>query len=326
MKTAIVIGSEGQDGRIATTRLTGDGLRVVGIGRGTVRDSDGVENAPIDVTDLASVRALVERCTPAEIYYLAARHGSSESNTNDEPAELKATLAVNVEGIANVLEAARKVAPDARVVYAASSRIFGTPPTELQDESTPIAPECLYGISKAAGLQLCRRYRREHGLHVSAAILYNHESPLRGPSCVSSRVVHGALAIARGTASELVVGDLSAEVDWGWAPDHVDAMVRMARHATPDDYVVATGAAHSLQQFVEVAFACAGLDWRRHVREDAGLLGRKRPRMIGDISKLSAATGWRPTVTFGEMVERLWNAATRSQGDETSQASVRLSS
>ncbi|MGK2860104.1 MAG: GDP-mannose 4,6-dehydratase [Thermoanaerobaculia bacterium] len=311
MKTAIIIGSEGQDGRIATTRLTDDGLRVVGIGRGTIRDSAGVEGVAVDVTELSSVRSLVERCAPAKIYYLAARHGSSETTTNDEPAELKAMLAVNVEGIANILEAARAAAPDVRIVYAASSRIFGTPLTELQNESTPIAPDCLYGISKAAGLQLCRRYRREHGLHVSAAILYNHESPLRGPSFVSSRIVHGALAIARGESSELVLGDLSAEVDWGWAPDHVDAMLRMARHATPDDYIVATGAAHSLRQFVEAAFACAGLDWRRYVRENAALLGRKRPRMIGDISKLSGATGWRPTVTFGEMVEHLWNAAAK---------------
>ncbi len=311
MKTAIVVGSEGQDGRLTTARLLGEGFRVVGVGHGTVRDSASAITAPVDVSDSDSVDVLVRRCEPEEIYYVAARHGSSESRTNDESSALTAMLAVHVTGIANVLEAVRTASPRTRVVYAASSRIFGTPATEVQNEQTPIAPECLYGITKAAGLFLCRRYRREHGLHASVAIFYNHESPLRGPSFASSRIVHGVAAIARGEATELVVGDLGAPVDWGWAPDYVDAMVRIARHDRGDEYVVATGEAHTLEELVAATFACAGLDWHNLVREDPRLLGPRRPRMIGDTSRLTAITGWRPTVTFGEMVGRLWDAAAK---------------
>jgi GDPmannose 4,6-dehydratase len=187
--------------------------------------------------------------------------------------------------------------------------MFGYPATPRQDESTRFAPRNAYAITKVAGAHACALYRERYSLHVSVGILYNHESPLRGPRFVSQRIVRGAWRARREPGYRLKLGSLSAVVDWGYAPDYVDAMVRIVSHPVPDDYVIATGEPHTVREFVEIAFARLGLDWREHVEEEASLVTTTSATLIGDSTKLRARTGWSPTVGFEQMVDILLRAA-----------------
>jgi GDPmannose 4,6-dehydratase len=308
VKRVVIVGSGGQDGRILMERLTAEDHRVIGIERTRVTGRDAIANVPtaLDVTDATVVRESVAAIMPDELYYLAAYHHSSEEQEDDIPVLLRRSHDVHVVGLVNMLEAVRRTAPRCRTFYAASSHVFGTPPTAVQDESTPFAPRCIYGITKTAGIHACRFYRERHALHVSVGILYNHESRYRARKFVSQRIVQGALqareARRAGHTSKLVLGDLSAVVDWGYAPDYVDAAVRMVSSELPDDFVVATGIPHTVRDFVAVAFGRVGLDWREHVEQNATLVRRQGTTLVGNSSKLRKATRWQPSVDFEEMI------------------------
>ncbi len=299
MSTALVIGAGGQDGRLLSEQLTREGHRVVGITRGA-----------LDLSDAAGVRAFVASEQPDEIYYLAAHHHSSQDRA-PEPVELfRASFAVHVDGLLNMLEAMRLESPHARLFYAASSHVFGSqPPTPVQDESTPLNPDNVYSITKAAGVHACRLYRNDYGLFASAGYLYNHESPYRRPEFVTTKIIRAAIDINHGSREKLVLGDLSAPVDWGWAPDYVDAMTRILHLDRPGDFVIATGEPHTVSEFAQLAFAGVGLDWREHVEENPGIITKRKLGLVGDPAKLKAATGWSPTVTFEGMIRKLLEAA-----------------
>ena len=215
---------------------------------------------------------------------------------------------VHVTGLACFLEAIRLHSPETRLFYAGSSLVFGEPGTDMQDEMTPFDPRCVYGITKAAGLRLCRYYREKHGVFASGGILFNHESPLRQSKFVIPKIIHAAFAVSRGSAEKLHLGDLSARVDWGYAPDYVEAMTRILRIREPGDFVIATGETHSVQEVVERIFGSLGLDWREHVEVTREILTRRRSPLCGNASRLHAATGWQPTVSFHEMLEILLEA------------------
>ena len=203
------------------------------------------------------------------------------------------------------MESARQVG-DVRLVQASSAEIFGEAAHAPQTEDTAVTPVNPYGAAKAFA-HLSARVFRQRDLHVSSAILYNHESPRRHPRFVTRKITSTAAAIARGDADELVLGNLDARRDWGWAPDYVDAMVRAARADEPGDYVVATGTAHSVRDFVGAAFAAAGIDdWERFVRQDAAFFRPADPtELVGDASRARAQLGWAPTVEFDEIVSRM---------------------
>jgi GDPmannose 4,6-dehydratase len=296
MRRAAVIGCAGQDGRILIDRLTRDGADVTGIDVGAV-----------DLALPEAADAWVARVKPTELYYLAAHHHASEELRNDA-VELRACLNVHVTSFVNVLDALRRHAPRCRTFYAGSSHMFGQPTTPAQSETTPFAPRSPYAITKVAGAHVAALYR-ETGAHVSVGILYNHESPLRGPHFVSQRIVRGARHAAQDPAYKLALGNLSAVVDWGWAADFVDAMIRIVEQPDPDDYVVATGVPHTVQDFVSTAFECLGLNWRDHVVEDAKLVKSSQNALVGDATKLRDRTGWKPTITFEEMVKKLVESA-----------------
>jgi GDPmannose 4,6-dehydratase len=309
MKRVVIVGSGGQDGQLLWNRLCADGDLVVGLDLGTVQATEPLAVGPVDILNAAEVAAAVEAVRPDEIYYLAAYHHSSESRPAGDLDVFEKSFAVNVRGLLNFLEAMRIGAPQARLVYAASSRVFGRTAARPQDENTPMAPVCPYGISKAAGVECCRFYRDTHGLFAAAAILYNHESPQRRPEFVSQRIARGAVAIKHGEEDRLVLGDLEATADWGWAPDTVDALVRIARHEAPEDFVVATGQARTVRQFAEAALGAAGIDPRGRLAENPSLVRRQNRILVGDAGKLWRLTGWKPTVTFREMVALLVQAA-----------------
>ncbi len=310
MSRALVIGSEGQDGRILFDRLTNDGWSVLGLGRGALRGdaSDGL--AAIDISLRDQVADFLARWRPDEIYYLPAVHQAAEDPVGaDDAALFDRSFQVHVMGLVHVLEEIRKQRLDARTFYAASSLVFGEVTSEPQDENTPMRPRSIYGITKVAGVSACRFYRDAYQVHASAGILYNHESPLRRDSFVSQKIVQAAVAISRGSQQKLVLGDLSARIDWGYAPDYVDAMIRIVRQPSADDYIIATGESRSVQEFAEVTFGLLGLDWRSHVIQDRSLLPRRSRTRVGNAAKLRERTGWTPRVTFTQMIAILLEAA-----------------
>jgi GDPmannose 4,6-dehydratase len=317
MHNVIIVGSEGQDGRLLYERLAAEGCALVGIDRRGIRHNAPTQNlggVAVDVLDRTSVDGLIRSFAPDAVFYLAAFHHSSEDECPFDDAELYLrSHDVHARGLSNVLETLRRHAPQAGLFYAASSHCFGEPPAGLQDETTPLRPVCPYGISKTAGVQLCRMYRARHGLRASCGFLYNHESPLRPASFLSAKIVRAAVEIARGQRDRLVLGDLSARIDWGYAPDYVDAMIRIARLRTGDDFVVATGRPHSVADFVSIAFGRLELDWRQHVQTDPSLLTKSRPAttLVGDSSKLRRETGWTTSVSFPDMVRLLVDAEMR---------------
>jgi GDPmannose 4,6-dehydratase len=316
MRNVIIVGSRGQDGRLLRERLAAEGSTVLGIDRHGIdqRGPAAAIEGACDVLDRSSVERVIQTFAPDAVFYLAAFHHSSEDARPVDDAELYLrSHDVHVRGPANFLETLRRHAPHARFFYAASSHCFGEPSTSLQDEGTPLRPACPYGISKTAGVQLCRMYRALHGVQASCGFLYNHESPLRSPSFLSAKIVRAAVEIARGERYRLVLGDLSARVDWGYAPDYVDAMIRIVRLDRADDFVIASGQAHSVGDFVAIAFAHLEIDWRRHVGTDSSLITKARPAaaLVGDSSKLRRRTGWAPSVSFADMVRLLVDAELR---------------
>lgn len=306
MKSALIVGSAGQDGQLLLRGLQAENYRVLGIAREGVHAAPPCRFTKIDILDAAQVRAAVAETKPDEIYYLAAFHHSSEAFPASDVAGLwQRSFDVHVNGLLHVLEAMRLQSPHSRLFYAASSHVFGAVSSETQNELTPLQPQCIYGITKTAGLHAVRFYRREHSLFASGGILYNHESGLRAEHFVSQKIVRSALRIKRGEQERLTLGDLSARADWGYAPDYVDAMRAILNLDAADDFVVATGETHSVQELVEAAFGVLGLDWKAYVDEEPSLIARRRPNLRGDATKLRTQTDWKPTLTFVQMVERL---------------------
>jgi GDPmannose 4,6-dehydratase len=300
MVRSLVLGCDGQDGTYLSAFLKEKGQEVIGVGR---------RGGPVsvDICDSEAVRALVRRFLPAEIYYLVAFHHSSQDVVLDDCELVTKSLEVNSVALNHFLSALSQEAPNCRLFYASSSHVFGNPTVPLQNEETLFDPTSPYGISKAAGVYLCRYYREERGVYCSAGILYNHESPLRRVEFVTRKVARAAAMVKRGLQNRVVIGNLDARVDWGSVSDYVEAMWRILQLDKPDDFVVATGQLHSVREFVEAAFEAVGLRWEDHVVEDRTLLPspRRGQGLCGDSSKLRRLTGWRPQVSFREMVQRM---------------------
>jgi GDPmannose 4,6-dehydratase len=290
---AIVTGASGQDGSYLTEQLAGRGYDVRRVDRGDV-----------DLLDPSAVASLLREVEPAEVYNLASP--SFVPASWQEPVE---ATRLGTEGLTVLLEAVRETDPAVRIFQASSAEVYGKPVETPQTERTPLRPVSPYGAAKAYGNFMVEAYRRRYGLHASCGILYNHESPRRPSEFLPSKVAHGVAAIAAGRRSELVLGDLDARRDWGYAPDYVEAMWLMLQQDEPGDYVVATGEPHTVQELVELAFAHAGLDWREHVRVDESLRRGQGYQLVGDASKARERLGWKPSVTFEQLVALLVDAA-----------------
>ena len=290
---AIVTGASGQDGSYLTEQLAGRGYDVRRVDRGDV-----------DLLDPSAVASLLREVEPAEVYNLASP--SFVPASWQEPVE---ATRLGTAGLTVLLEAVRETDPAVRIFQASSAEVYGEPAETPQTERTPLRPVSPYGAAKAYGNFIVDAYRRRYGLHASCGILYNHESPRRPSEFLPSKVAHGVAAIAAGRRSELVLGDLDARRDWGYAPDYVEAMWLMLQQDEPGDYVVATGEPHTVQELVELAFAHAGLDWREHVRVDESLRRGQGYQLVGDASKARERLGWKPSVTFEQLVALLVDAA-----------------
>ncbi|HVA30138.1 MAG TPA: GDP-mannose 4,6-dehydratase [Gaiellaceae bacterium] len=295
MRRALITGAGGQDGTYLTELLAGRDYEVSGVGRGDV-----------DLLDHRALAALLREHAPHEIYNLASP--SFVPRSWEKPVETAEFAAV---GVTSLLEAVRAVDSTIRVYQASSSEIFGEPVEVPQTELTPLSPVTPYGVAKAYGHFIVRSYRRRYGLHASCGILYNHESPRRPVDFLPSKVAHAAAAISLGRQHELVLGDLDAQRDWGFAGDYVEAMWLMLQQDEPDDYVIASGELHSVRELVELAFAHLGLDWREHVRVDEALKrgAAELHHLVGDSTKARERLGWEPRVQFAALVTLLVDAA-----------------
>lgn len=305
-KRAIVTGHRGMDGRLLVELLQQRGGPILGVGREGVETFNGAPRIECRLDSPKSIAECVRGYQPDEIYYVAAHHDSSQGKApEDLHDDYRKYLTVNVEGPLAFLDAIRAHAPKARFVYASTSLIFGNSPREVpQVETTAPSPEEPYAMVKLLGGQACKDFR-SRGIFASVAILFNHESAYRRPHFLSMKIVLGALAARAGKKEPLVLGDLDATVDWGYAPDFVDAMRRMLAIDTPGDFIVATGEAHTVRDFAAAAYAHVGLDWQKHVTVDPSLLSRRRSGRVGSFAKLKAAAGWAPTLTFEQMVQTL---------------------
>jgi len=257
-----------------------------------------------DVTDVGSIYGAFEVCEPDEVYNLAAQ--SFVRASFDCPAS---TFDINAVGVINLLEVVRHIYPDTKVYQASTSEMFGLVNVEAQNEETPLYPRSPYGVSKVAAHHAVRNYREAYGLHASCGILFNHESPIRGLEFVTRKITDGVAQILAGKTDSLTLGNLTPRRDWGFAGDYVKAMHLMLQQDTPDDYVIATGEAFSVEQLVWLAFKMAGLNWKDYVQLDpSALRPTDVPLLCGDASKAKNVLGWKPETKFDEMLSLMLDA------------------
>src|ERR1700690_1791775 len=295
---ALICGVNGQDGVYLAQLLIGKGYEVWGTSRNSQTTSFGnlnrlglreaVTMRSMIPTDFRSVISVMYDCQPDELYFLASQ--SSVGLSFEQPAETLESVAM---GALNLMEAIRILRRPVRFYNAGSSECFGNVGSVAADEDTPFAPRSPYAVAKASAHWLVANYREAYGLYACSGILFNHESPLRAPQFVTAKIASAAARIGRGADERLKLGRLDVVRDWGWAPEYVEAMWRMLQQSEPRDYIISTGEAHSLEQFVAAAFAAAGLDWHDHVETDPGLL---RPTDIawsqGNPRRAALELGW----------------------------------
>ena len=305
-RTALITGITGQDGSYLAECLLAKGYRVCGMTRRSSTENldrltgciENIELHSGDLLDQSSLTELLQEVRPHEVYNLAAQ--SFVPTSWKQPVLTAEFTAV---GVTRMLEAIRTVDPAIRFYQASSSEMFGRVRETPQTEQTPFYPRSPYGVAKLYGHWITVNYRESYGLFTCSGILFNHESPRRGLEFVTRKVSDGAARIKLGLAKELRMGNLEARRDWGFAADYVEAMWLMLQQSAPDDYVVATGECHSVQELCELAFEHVGLDWREHVVEDPRFV---RPAevdlLLGNAAKARKVLGWGPRTSFRELV------------------------
>jgi GDPmannose 4,6-dehydratase len=315
MKKALVSGITGQDGSFLAEFLLAKGYEVHGVVRRAstfnTERLDAIYADPHekraklflhygDVADGGGLRRILEKAQPDEIYNLAAQ---SHVRVSFDQAEYTADVVAT--GALRILEAIRDYGKSVRLYQAGSSEMFGGSPPP-QNESTPFYPRSPYGVSKVAAHWYGVNYREAYGLFICNGILFNHESPRRGETFVTRKITRALARIKLGLQDKLYIGNLEARRDWGYAGDYVEAMWLMLQQPAPDDYVVATGEAHSVREFLQLAGDVCGIDWKRHVETDPRYL---RPTevdfLLGDSSKARQKLGWKPRVSFEELVRMM---------------------
>ncbi len=312
MRRALITGIGGQDGSYLAELLLEAGYVVTGLVRPGAEHypnleplQDDVELLEADLLDQDSLAKALEAARPDEVYNLAAP--SFVPASWDRPVNTAEFAAV---GATSLLEAIRAEDPAIRFYQASSSEIFGEPRESPQTEQTPLQPVTPYGVAKAYAHFIVHSYRRQYGLFACSGILYNHESPRRPLEFLPRKVAHGVAAISLGLQDELVLGDLDARRDWGYAGDYVRAMWLMLQQDEAEDYVVSSGESHSVRDLVQCAFAYVGLDWQEHVRVDRAFQRGKAElhRLVGDPTKAHANLGWHRELDFTKLVQLLVDA------------------
>ena len=325
-KRALITGITGQDGSYLAELLLSKGYEVHGIVRRVALEDPENRLRRLhavlpqlklhagSLESYASLHQVVEKAMPDECYHLAAQSFVSYSFDDEF-----STLQTNINGTHYLLAVLKNLIPACRVYFAGSSEMFGKAEEVPQTEGTRFHPRSTYGISKVAGFELTRNYREAYQMHASSGILFNHESPRRGFEFVTRKITAGVARIVAGKAKELRLGNLEAKRDWGHAREYVEAMWIMLQQPTPDDYVVATGATHSVREFAEMAFGFKGLDYARYVVPDPELFRPSEVNVLeGDASKARRVLGWQHKTGFAELVREMVENDCRIQEVATS--------
>jgi len=311
-KRALITGITGQDGSYLAEFLLEKGYEVIGMVRRTSTVNfwrishiqDKITLVSGDLLDQSSLIYILEKYQPDEVYNLAAQ--SFVPTSFEQPVF---TGEVTALGVTRLLEAIRIVNPKIKFYQASSSEMFGKCREVPQNENTPFYPRSPYGVAKVYGHWITVNYRESYGIFACSGILFNHESPRRGLEFVTRKVTYNAAKIKLGLAKELRLGNLDARRDWGYAGDYVKAMWLMLQQPEPDDYVVGTGETHSVRELCELAFGYLGLDWKKYVVQDPALF---RPAdvdlLVADATKARTKLGWKPTVTFEELIKMMVDA------------------
>lgn len=309
---ALITGISGQDGSYLAELLLQKGYEVYGIVRRSSNErfdriahiQDRVKLIHADLLDQVSLSQALKRAQPTEVYNLAAQ--SFVPTSWEQPVLTAEFTAV---GVSRLLEAIREVCPKVKFYQASSSEMFGKVREVPQSEMTPFYPRSPYGVAKVYGHHITVNYRESYDMFAVSGILFNHESPRRGLEFVTRKITDGVARIKTGIAKELRLGNLEAERDWGFAGDYVRAMWMMLQQKKPADYVVATGATHSVRQFCDLAFKAAGLNYQDYVKVDERYM---RPaevdQLLGNPTKAKTEMGWKPEVTFEEMIRLMVEA------------------
>jgi GDPmannose 4,6-dehydratase len=317
-RKAFITGITGQDGSYLAEFLLDKGYDVHGLVRRSSSFNtwriDGIRDRVHlhygDLVDQYSLVRTLESVQPDEVYNLAAQ--SHVRVSFDMP---EYTADVTAVGVLRLLDAVRELGMKVRVYQAGSSEMFGKVHETPQRETTPFHPRSPYAASKVFAHHMGVNYREGYGMYIANGILFNHESPRRGENFVTRKITLGVAAIKKGKARHLLLGNLDAKRDWGYAKDYVEAMWLMLQQPVPDDYVVATGETYSVRDFLDEAFSCAGLDWQEYVQTDAKYL---RPAevdvLLGDATKARQVLGWQPRVRFKELVRLMVDADMAGQG------------
>jgi len=317
MPRALITGVTGQDGLYLSELLLSKGYEVFGLVRGQnnpkvelmTEQLPDVRLLTGDLTDLSSLMRALEASRPDEVYNLGAISFVAYSWENAHT-----TTEVTAKGVLNMLEAVRlhsnRTGVPIRFYQASSSEMFGKVQEVPQQESTLLWPRSPYGVAKVFGHYMTINYRESYGMHASSGILFNHESPRRGPEFVTRKISISVARIALGLQDEIRLGNLDAKRDWGFAGDYVHAMWLMLQQDTADDYVISTGETHSIHEFLDLAFARVGIDdWSDRVVQDPAFF---RPAevdlLVGDAAKAATELGWQPQVEFRELVEMMVDA------------------
>ncbi|HEY2813996.1 MAG TPA: GDP-mannose 4,6-dehydratase [Acidimicrobiales bacterium] len=309
---ALITGITGQDGSYLAELLLSKGYEVIGMVRRSstvnferiAHIQDRIEFVAGDLLDEVSMLSILREHRPNEVYNLAAQ--SFVQTSWSQPVFTGETTAL---GVTRILDATRIIDPDIHFYQASSSEMFGKVLEVPQSETTPFYPRSPYGVAKVYGHWITVNYRESYGLHASSGILFNHESPRRGLEFATRKISHGVARIALGQADELRLGNLEAQRDWGFAGDYVEAMWLMLQQDEPGDYVVSTDETHSVREFCELAFSRVDLDYQQYVVQDERFF---RPAevdlLVGDSSKSRSTLGWKPKVSFTELVQTMVDA------------------
>ena len=293
-KIAVIVGSGGQDGTLLTSNLESLNYSVVGIKRGD-----------IDLLNSEKVTELILNVQPDEIYYLAAYHQSSEDKVGGDIEVFKRSIEVHALSVINFLDCILKHKNTCRFFYASSCLIFRGSNNKILTEDSHYSLENYYAISKISGGSLVKYYRDNKNIFACTGFLFNHESSLRTENYLSKKITSYVAQLSESSNDKLSLGSLDMFVDWGYAPDYVEAFRRILQTSSPDDYIVATGVKSSIKDFVKIAFEHVDLDYRKYVTVDPNILIRKNETRIGSAKKLMKATGWKPSISFQEMVKKL---------------------
>jgi GDPmannose 4,6-dehydratase len=327
MKRALITGITGQDGRHLSQFLTAKGYQVFGLVRGQNNpktdliqaENPALEVVEGDLRDLSSLIAVVEQVQPDEVYNLGA---ISFVQLSFKQAEL--TAEITGIGVLRMIEATRIVGGvdnnPIRFYQASSSEMFGKVRETPQTEQTPFHPRSPYGVAKVFGHYTTVNYREAYGIHASSGILFNHEGPKRGLEFVTRKVTNAVARIKLGLQDSISLGDIDPKRDWGYAGDYVEAMWMMLQQDEPDDYVIATGETHSVRDLLDVAFRLADIeDWTPYVKQDPRFYRPSEVNLlIGDASKAKTKLGWRPKVTFEELVQMMYENDLKEESERAS--------